>query len=97
VPASLPSRVAPVRARVLRGPQLDRRALLGGRPGVEEGARHPAKEPRQDHRRDLRDGRVVPADLVVVELAPVGDLLLEPLDLTLEAQDVLLRAYPPPK
>ena len=35
---------------------------------------------------DLRDPRVVPVDLVVVELAPVGDHRLEALDLVLQVE-----------
>ena len=46
------------------------------------------EQPGQDHRGHRPDLRVVPIDLVVVELAPVRDDPLDPLDLVLEVQDV---------
>ena len=59
-----------------------RRALKNG------SGRHPAIG-REEVRRQLLDARVVAEDLVVVELAPVRDDVLEPCDLRLERGDVL--------
>ena len=76
-------------------------AHSGGRPGGrvssgvggEELARRPAEDPGERQRRQRRDPRVVAVDLVVVELPPVGDHRLEPLDLVLQVEDVLLRLH----
>src|SRR5258708_6020554 len=56
----------------------------------EELASLPAHDPGQGDARNLADGRVVAVDLVVVELAPVGDHRLEPLDLALQVLDIAL-------
>ena len=65
------------------------RMLSSGR-GREEFACPPPEEPGEREGRDRRDPRVVAIDLVVVELPAVGDHRLEPLDLVLQVEDVLL-------
>ena len=75
--------------RLLDGhPVIGRHGGLLGR-GDEERPRTPAEERRDEQRRERRDPRVVPIDLVVVELASVGDHPLEPLDLVLQVEHVV--------